>query len=151
MAGTAITIPRARFAPEVFVASASGDDEIGDQIFDFLQRYKIDTWWYRQTPPLMGDWADEIYDALRVSKVFVCIVSGAALRSENFADEIALAREFGVPIVPFFIEDVELLGGIAVRIGRFQRVEAFKCNRNDSLLHLYKIIRRVLDEFDAGT
>lgn len=111
--------------PYIFVSYAHKDAE---RVFPELVRFKNEGFhiWYDQgIAPGMG-WRKGIVKNLYKSSLFIVFLSEASAQSEAVLKEIILANEKGIPIVPIYLEYVELNEEMKYELLLIQAI--FKCD-----------------------
>ncbi len=93
---------------QVFVSYASADREVADQARDHLQANGVACWMAPHDIVGGSDWASAIVEAIDSSRALLLVLSERSNRSAEVKREVGRASHRGIPIVPFFIEQVTL-------------------------------------------
>ena len=76
--------------------------------------------WYDEGVTPSYEWPDEIADALNRCSVMLVFLSTSALASANVKREIRFAIRKDKPIVPVYLEDCRLAGGLELNLADVQ-------------------------------
>ncbi len=90
------------------------------------------------------DYAEEINEAIKNCDVLVLILSKSAQQSIQIPRELTLAIDHLKPILPFQIENCDLIGGFEYRLANIQRYFAYRDRKDET----EKMILRILDIFN---
>jgi hypothetical protein len=93
---------------QVFVSYSSADREVADKARDYLQANGVTCWMAPHDIVGGSDWAAAIIEAIDSSRALLLVLSERSNRSAEVKREVGRASQRGVPIVPFFIEQVAL-------------------------------------------
>lgn len=113
-----------------------GDDEYifisyshkdADAVFEELKKFKGEGYniWYDQGIDVGVDWDDAIAEALEGCALFVCFISKNSLASDNVINEIKFADDENKDIVLIYFEDIQLKGGLKLRLRNRQAILKF--------------------------
>ena len=92
----------------VFISYSSQDRATADAVRDHLQANDVACWMAPHDITPGSDWAAAIVEAIDRSQVFLLVLSRASNESDDVKREVGRASHRGIPIVPFFIEQVTL-------------------------------------------
>ena len=81
--------------------------------------------WYDEGIDPGTEWADNIETHLDGAAVMLLFITSQSIASENVKDEIHYAIDEKIPIIPVFLEETELTGGLKLRLKRYQWVHYF--------------------------
>ncbi len=110
---------------DVFVSYSTKDKIVADSIVATLEANSIRCWYAPRDVKPGSDWGDEIAKAINVSKVFLLIFSENANRSQRVLDELNLAINKEIPIVPFRIEKLDPTGAMSLHLSSRHWLDAF--------------------------
>lgn len=93
--------------PQVFLSYSRRDDERADALQAALEHEGIRVW--RDVEGIdVGDvWRARITDAVRNCDAMVLAVTAGSIRREEVLIEFALARDFGKPVLPAYLEPLD--------------------------------------------
>jgi rhodanese-related sulfurtransferase len=112
-------------AHQVFVSHAHSDFEIADSIRKTLEDNGIACWIApRDVVPGVA-FGGQITDAIRNSKIMLLVFSRAVNNSNAVQNEVFLAIESGVTVLPFRIEDVEFNEELRFHLNRLHWLRGF--------------------------
>lgn len=76
--------------------------------------------WYDEGITSGSEWDDVLYERITNCTQFVCFLTKDAVRSGHVKNEIHIAIKYGRRILPVFLDDVELRGGLELALDRQQ-------------------------------
>lgn len=108
--------------PYIFVSYSHQDHE---QVMDILQLLQENhfRFWYDEGIASGSQWDDVLYERITGCTQFVCFFSHRAVLSEHVKNEVHLARKYGKHILPVFLDDVALRGGLELALDRQQSLK----------------------------
>ena len=92
----------------IFVSYSSKDRPFAMGLTQELQSLGATVWIDQHGIGLGSNWDNSIEDALENAQVLLLIISKTAVASGNVQDEVSIAKEEGMKIVPILIEQCEL-------------------------------------------
>jgi len=95
---------------DVFVSYASADKAIADAAVATLERTYVRCWYAPRDIQPGSDYGASILEALRSSRVLVVIVSASSIVSQQVLRELERGVHYGLVIVPFRVENIEMRG-----------------------------------------
>ena len=95
---------------EVFVSYSASDKPIADAVVARLERTQLRCWYAPRDINPGKPYGDAILDGLQACRTVVVIVSRRALASPHVLREVERAIHYGLTIVPFRVEQVEMRG-----------------------------------------
>ena len=128
-------------AQDVFISYASTDKEAALAICNSLEQGGTSCWIAPRNIEPGTDFPTAIHRAILASKVAVLIFSSEANASEYVNREVLAAVTKGVHLIPFRVENVEPVEGLALLLGGVQWLEANSGTRSK---HLSELVKRVL-------
>jgi hypothetical protein len=130
---------------DVFVSYASSDKAIADAAVATLEAAQIRCW-YTPRDILPGKpYAEAIMDALRASRVLLVIVSAGSQESPHVAREVERAIHYGLVVVPFRVESVEMRGSFELFLSLPHWLDALTPPLETHLGRLRDAVRGILD------
>jgi hypothetical protein len=106
----------------IFVSYARVDRGKVAELISKLRADGFDLWIDEEGIEGAAFWRKEIVDAIRMCSAVLFFASKASCQSENVSKELALASEERKPILPIFIEDVQLASEIRYQIAGLQHI-----------------------------
>ena len=107
--------------PYIFISYAAKDAAYVRPVIDTMQQagYRV---WYDEGITPGTQWDERI--AVRVSSCncVLAMLSQAYFDSENCVDELKYSRDLEKPLILMSLEDVSLMGGMALRVGRHPKL-----------------------------
>ncbi len=108
---------------DVFVSYASPDRETARLVHAAFSRAGLAAWFDRRDVRVGRDWAAEIANAIRSSRLILLVLSGSTANSTNVRDELAVARELGKDLVVLRVDSAPMDDAILYWAARPQRLE----------------------------
>jgi hypothetical protein len=124
------------------------DFKVAETICNALEAKSIRCWMAPRDIKGGDDWTEEIPRAVKESRLVVLVFSSNANQSDGVKDEIHLARDKKIRIIPFRIENVPATGVLEFVILRYQCIDAFKAQPQD---HMDKLIKAVQEHLGDTT
>ncbi len=122
----------------------SKDRQVADKVCIALESEGIQCWIAPRNIMPGDDWVNSIIDAVEKSEVVVLIFSSNANYSPWVNDEIKLALDKNIKIIPFRIDDVPPQGALRVLKVRSQWMDAYTPPLEKYLKKLIEVIQRHL-------
>ena len=99
--------------PYIFITYSHQDSDL---VHSEIERFNNDGYnvWYDEGITSGKRWQEVVESALTKSSLLVVFVSDSAVESKNVRNEISLALEEEIPIIPIFLEECELKRGLQV-------------------------------------
>ena len=122
----------------VFVSYAHKNSEKVLQVIEHLQSndYRV---WYDEGIDPGTEWDENIATHVENCYCFVAFLSREYLESSNCKDELNFARELDKPRLLVYLEELELPGGMRMRLNRLQAIHMYKYeNTRDFYSKLYE-------------
>lgn len=105
--------------PYIFVSYCHTDTEKVCELLQVMQDNHF-RFWYDEGIESGSQWADVLYERLVNCSQFVCFFTKASVESVYVKNEIHIAAKYGKPILPVFLDDVVLRGGLELVLDRQQ-------------------------------
>lgn len=107
---------------KVFISHSQKDKAIADIICDSLEQAGIDCWIAPRDIPYGNDWAGEIADAIKVSKIFLFILSQNSNASRQCSKEINIADNANIPMLCVAVDEVKMNSALEYHLSNKQAV-----------------------------
>jgi len=111
-------------AVSVFISYQRADEARAAHLAASLESHGVEVWWDAKIPK-GDDWRERIVAALLKANLVVLLHSGAAERSEEVRNELAVARAERKPIVAAQLENRKPSGAFLYEMARFNWVPAY--------------------------
>jgi formylglycine-generating enzyme required for sulfatase activity len=118
------------------ISSTTSDRQVADRICIALESQGIRCWIAHRDILPGDDWLNAIIDAVQGSKVIVLVFSANTEESEWVKDEVKIALDKKIKIIPIRIEDVFPRGSLRILKFRCQWMDAFPQPREKHLEQL---------------
>jgi len=122
------------------------DRDIADMICSALESEGIRCWIAHRDILPGEDWLSSIIDAVEQSKMIVLIFSSNTEKSQWVKDEITLALDNNMKIIPFRIEDFPPKGAFKILKLRSQWIDAFTPPLEKHIDILFRAVRAHLEK-----
>lgn len=126
-------------------AGSNRDPQVAEEIYNVLKAKNIPCWMAPNDIPAGTKWDEAIIEAVKESKLVVLVFSSNANQSEWVKDEINLARNKKITIIPFRIENVTATGVLEIIMLRYQCIDAFHGQPQDYIDKLVKDVQKHLE------
>jgi hypothetical protein len=130
---------------EVFISYPSKDQSVADAVCASLEKRGISCWIAPRNILGGEKWLPAIVKALYTSRVMVIVVSASTFTSKYVEQEIEIAFDRGIPIVPFRIEPVESNEGMWPILKSIHWVDGISEPRDEHLIHLAQTVAALLN------
>lgn len=107
---------------KVFISHSQKDKAIADIICDSLEQAGIDCWIAPRDIPYGTDWAGEIADAIKASKIFLFILSQNSNVSRQCPKEINIADNANIPMLCVAVDEVKMNSALEYHLSNKQAV-----------------------------
>jgi hypothetical protein len=144
MSQEAFIMPSQKPSHDVFISHSSEDKAVAQQMYNTLGNLGIRCWIAPNDIPPGADWNASIVEGIRQSRLMVLIFSSRSNRSEHVMDELTVAAEKHMQIIPFRIEDTPLSDFMKLRLSRRQWQNAFDGILETHLDRLAGEVRRLV-------
>ena len=94
-------------AHDVFISYSSKDKTVADAVCATLESRKFRCWIAPRDVPAGKPYAASLVNAISESRVFVLILSEGSNKSSHVLREVGEAVDYGIPVIPLRIEEVE--------------------------------------------
>jgi formylglycine-generating enzyme required for sulfatase activity len=130
-------------------STGSKDRDAADNVYNALETRGIGCWAAHRDIFPGDDWLDSIIAAVEKSKVLVLVFSANANNSKWVKDEITMALDEDIKIIPFRIDDVSPRGGLKILKYRCQWLDAFTPPMEEHIGKLVNVVCRHLGKEPA--
>lgn len=107
---------------KVFISHSQKDKAIADIICNSLEQIGIDCWIAPRDIPYGTDWAGEIADAIKASKIFLFILSHSSNASRQCPKEINIADNANIPMLCVAVDEVKMNSALEYHLSNKQAV-----------------------------
>ncbi len=108
----------------IFISHSSKDSGKVNEIVSFLESSGVKCWISTRDITPGSDWAETIYDAISNSSGMLLIYSSNVNRSGQIRNELDIATNLEIPIIPLKMEDVEFSKGVKYFTNSHQWLDA---------------------------
>ena len=115
---------------DVFICHSAEDTQIATSIYNALIQRGINCWMAPNNTTPGTDWTSSVNSAITSSPVFLLIYSNSAAASTQVQNEMTLAANSGVTIIPYLVEDCPVAGSFQYYLSNRYWVKA-DLARND--------------------
>ncbi len=131
----------------VFVSFSFKDQKVSEYVVNQLSnKYNIPCW-ICTSEILAGEhYKSVIVDAIEVSKIVLFIQSENSISSDQVPKEIAVALDHGKTVIPFVIDEAELIGDLEYDLLAVHRVDATRPTMDERIEELSRQIYAVIDK-----
>lgn len=107
---------------KVFISHSQKDKAIADIICSSLEQAGINCWIAPRDIPYGTEWAGEIADAIKASKIFLFILSHSSNASRQCPKEINIADNANIPMLCVVVDDVKMNSALEYHLSNKQAV-----------------------------
>ncbi len=129
----------------IFISHSSRDAKKVEKVIDLLDSSGIKYWISTRDIPPGADWAETIYDAISNSSGMLLLFSADVNSSRQIRNELDIATNLHIPLIPMKIEDVEQSKGIRYFTNSHQWLDATE-NWKDASNRLLESLSKLLSE-----
>ena len=126
--------------PYIFVSYSHKNQAQVSKILEMMQSNHF-RFWYDEGIASGAQWEDVLYDRIVGCSQFVCFFSKDAVQSEHIKNEVHVARKYNKHILPVFLDDVVLHGGLELALDRQQSLTMSEYTQEE----FYRQLCRALD------
>ena len=116
--------------PYIFISYSHRNMEEAISIIELLQKDNFRVWYDEGIDP-GSEWDENIASHVENCGYFIALLSNEYLESSNCKDELNYARELEKPRLLIYLKDVQLPGGMRMRLSRLQAIHKYKYNSED--------------------
>ena len=110
---------------EIFISYARADRDRVLPLVERLREAGVTYWLDEGNIQGATLWGKEIVEAIRNAKVLVLFATETSFKSKNVAKEVAIASEWQKPILPVYLERVQVPDTLHYQLAGIQHVEFF--------------------------
>lgn len=129
---------------DVFISYSAADQEIADLIYRELTGRGI-TCWIAHGDMQPGVWSENIVRAIEESRLMIIVLSSESNESQYVFNEISLASEENIPIIPFKTHDFTMSAGLKFHLQKYQWINAYPRPAETYIGELADHARQLLD------
>lgn len=126
--------------PYIFVSYAHKDAEI---VFKEIKKFHDNGYpvWYDQGLTPGQEWDEEIANALMNCGLLVVFISENSMASKNVHDEIKMAINEDIDIVPIYLDETELTPALKLRLSNKHAIFKYLATDSDYLFECFKAFK----------
>lgn len=111
--------------PYIFISYSHKDS---DSVFEIISQLQMNQYrvWYDEGIDPGTEWDENIAEHVENCGYFIAFLSKSYLNSSNCKDELNYARDLEKPRLLVYLEDVQLPGGMKMRMSRLQAIHKYK-------------------------
>lgn len=130
--------------PFIFINYSHRD---ADMVFSDIEKFYDNGYnvWYDQGIDVGVDVDEAIDDALDDCSLFVCFISKKSLASITVVDEIKVAVDENKPVVPIYLEDVELARGLELILADKQPILKYNLSEEEYIKKCISAFKNIED------
>lgn len=119
--------------PYIFISYSHRNKVEAEEIICRLcnDNYRV---WYDEGIDPGTEWDENIASHIEECGYFIALLSKEYLESSNCKDELNYARELEKPRLLVYLKDVQLPGGMHMRLSRLQAIHKYKYDSNESFV-----------------
>ncbi len=136
---------------KVFISYPSGDRETADAIVDGLSGAALSCWMAPGSIAPGSDFASAITEAIQKSRVMVLVFGANTNESQHCQNEVSIAHDVGVTIVPFRIEAVQPNATLQYYLSKRQWLDAVGGSLERHVGGLSETLRDLIADSGAAT
>ncbi|MCK4806434.1 MAG: toll/interleukin-1 receptor domain-containing protein [Candidatus Aegiribacteria sp.] len=129
----------------IFISHSSKDAKKVEKVINLLDSSGIKYWISTRDIPPGADWAETIYDAISNSSGMILLCSANVNRSRQIRNELDIATNLEIPLIPLKLEDIEFSKGIRYFTNSHQWLDATD-NWKQASIRLLEFVNKVLSE-----
>lgn len=119
--------------PYIFISYSHRNMEEAISIIELLQKDNFRVWYDEGIDPGF-EWDENIASHVENCGYFIALLSEEYLQSSNCKDELNYARELEKPRLLVYLKDVQLPGGMRMRLSRLQAIHKYKYHSEESFM-----------------
>ena len=125
----------------IFVSYAHID---ADKVFVELKRFHDQGFniWYDEGISSGSGWQEVVENTLVKSSLFVVFISKNSIESQNVREEIFLAIDEKIPIIPIYLEKTKLKHGLRLKLSSIQSILKYEMPENEYINRYIKDFER---------
>lgn len=128
--------------PYAFLSYSHKDIEKIEPVIDKLQKIGCNIWYDEGIEPT-SEWAETIAKKLGSASMFFVVISKNSIESQNVKREIYYAVSKDIPILAYYLEEVDLPDGLSLQLGISQAIYT-KGNESDDCNLILNVIPKKL-------
>ena len=141
---------RRKMAHDVFISYASPDTSVADAVCDALEEDRIPCWIAPRDVIPGEDYDEALTAAIKKCRVMVVIFSAHCNNSRPVKNEVQVAADQGVTIIPFRIQNVKTAGALEYHLSRRHWLDAFTPPLESHFKRLSDVVRKIISDEHEG-
>lgn len=127
--------------PFIFISYAHKDAKL---VFRDIKRFHDEGYpvWYDQGLTPGQEWDDEIARALMRCSLLVVFISKNSMASKNVQDEIKMALNRDIDVVPIYLEETELPPSLELRLSNKHAIMKYLATDSDYIYECFKAFKK---------
>ena len=130
---------------KVFISHSSLDAVAANEIVEHLEARGFSCWISSRDISPGSDWAETIYNSISDSSAMLLLFTGNANDSWQIRNELDIATNLKVPIIPVRLEHSEVAKGVMYFTNSHQWLDETDSKRANRLDHITEAVRLVLN------
>ena len=122
---------------EVFVSYSRKDEEFVLRLVNDLEDRHALAWIDRGNIHGGERWRASIQSGIRDAKAFVLVISPNSIASSNVGEEVGLALQLGIPIIPLVYRRASIPAAVEAQLRRYQFLDFGRGGYSDNLIDLF--------------
>jgi len=130
---------------DVFISYSREDRAIADAACAILEQNRVRVWIAPRDIQAGGNWSDSLGQAIDCARVLVLVFSNATDNSPQIEREVARAIARGLPIIPYFLENIRPREALGSLIHTFHPIDGFSRPPSQSLQDLAAAVKTAME------
>jgi len=137
---------------DVFISYQHNDLATAKEVCGTLEAANISCWISERDARPGENWMAALVKGLNESKIVVFVLSANSDKSDAYKNELALAHDRHIPIIPLRVDSITPTGDLEYLLARIQRLDALSRPIGEHLKALVEAVRSLLASFpDEGS
>ena len=132
--------------PHVFISYSTKNKDIADAVVSDLEQHDITCWYAPRNIRPGEEWVTAITTALERSKVLVLLYTEQSNASRQVMNEIAVAFNAGITIVPFRLSEAPMSSEFEYYLMRVHWLDAVSKPLDQSIIELRDYLKIIIHE-----
>ena len=134
---------------DIFISYSRRDQALAFKLARALEQQGYSVWMDQERIDGATLWQKEIVEAIGASRLLILLASRASFQSDNVVRETSLAFEEKKPILPVFLEKVDIPSEFRYALAGIHRIELYQGERRQ-VEALLGAVRRILQKAGSG-
>ena len=128
---------------DIFISYSSRDRAFVLPLVESLRSYGYNVWVDQGGLHGASQWSEQIVAAIQSTASFILVSSRNSFSSHNVVKEVSLASEQRKPVIPVFIEQVEVPQSLQYQLAGLQRIEYSDLHHEDSMRRIVEALSKL--------